>query len=189
MSFINRRTKAQFYNDSSITFFVQKDCVDIIFKVKRGIYLTVSVYSLSGDRLLLACLWDGFWNRLRHMNNRKDVISRLEKTCPLTSGIFTNASSTHFAYIDKEREIGHKIGTALKHGNLDVDVMQNEKGEYCVLELNPRFGGGFPFSYEAGVNLPKAIIEWVKGNKVDASMLQPEYGRMFSKNDYLMEIK
>lgn len=88
------------------------------------------------------------------------------------------------------REIGHKIGTALKHiDNLDVDVMQNESGEYCVLELNPRFGGGFPFSYEAGVNLPKAIIEWVKGNKVDASMLQPEYGRMFSKNDYLMEIK
>lgn len=88
------------------------------------------------------------------------------------------------------REIGHKIGTALKHiGNLDVDVMQNEKGEYCVLELNPRFGGGFPFSYEVGVNLPKAIIEWVKGNKVDASILQPEYGRMFSKNDYLMEIK
>lgn len=88
------------------------------------------------------------------------------------------------------RKIGHKIGSALKHiGNLDVDVMQNEKGEYCVLELNPRFGGGFPFSYEAGVNLPKAIIEWVKGNKVDASILQPEYGRMFSKNDYLMEIK
>lgn len=88
------------------------------------------------------------------------------------------------------REIGHKIGNALKHiGNLDVDVMQNKNGEYCVLELNPRFGGGFPFSYEAGVNLPKAIIEWVKGNKVDASILQPEYGRMFSKNDYLMEIK
>ena len=92
--------------------------------------------------------------------------------------------------LSEVREIGHRIGTALKHiGNLDVDVMQNDKGEYCVLELNPRFGGGFPFSYEAGVNLPKAIIEWVKGNKVDASSLQPEYGRMFSKNDYLMEIK
>lgn len=83
------------------------------------------------------------------------------------------------------REIGRKIGEALKHiGNLDVDVMQNAKGEYCVLELNPRFGGGFPFSYEAGVNLPKAIIEWIKGNEVDAAMLQPAYGRMFSKNDY-----
>ena len=106
MSFIHRRTKAQFYNDSNITFLVQKDCVDFIFKVKRGVYLIVSVYSLSGDRLLLACLWDGFWNRLRYMNNRKDVISRLEKTCPLTSGIFTNSSSIHFAYIDKEQENG-----------------------------------------------------------------------------------
>lgn len=88
------------------------------------------------------------------------------------------------------RKIGEKIGTALKHiGNLDVDIMQNEKGEFCVLELNPRFGGGFPFSYEAGVNFPKAIIEWVKGNEVDASILQPEYDRMFAKNDFLAEIK
>ena len=39
------------------------------------------------------------------------------------------------------------------------------------------------------MNLPKAIIECVKGNKVDAAILQPEYGKMFAKNDYLMEIK
>lgn len=88
------------------------------------------------------------------------------------------------------REMGRKIGEALGHiGNLDVDIMQRADGAYCVLELNPRFGGGFPFSYEAGVNLPKAIIEWVKGNKVDAAILQPKYGKMFAKNDYLMEIK
>lgn len=88
------------------------------------------------------------------------------------------------------REMGRKIGEALKHiGNLDVDIMQRANGDYCVLELNPRFGGGFPFSYEAGVNMPKAIIQWVKGEEVEPQMLQPEYGRMFSKNDYLMEIK
>lgn len=88
------------------------------------------------------------------------------------------------------REMGRIIGEKLGHiGNLDVDIMQRANGEYCVLELNPRFGGGYPFSYEAGVNMPKAIIEWIKGNKVDSSILQPEYNRMFSKNDYLMEIK
>ena len=88
------------------------------------------------------------------------------------------------------REMGRKIGEALGHiGNLDVDIMQRADGAYCVLELNPRFGGGFPFSYEAGVNMPKAIIQWVKGEDVDPAMLQPENGRMFSKNDYLMEIK
>lgn len=87
------------------------------------------------------------------------------------------------------REMGEIIGQNLKHiGNLDVDIMQRANGDYCVLELNPRFGGGFPFSYEAGVNLPKAIMMWLRGEDVPTEMLQPEYGRMFSKNDYLMEI-
>lgn len=88
------------------------------------------------------------------------------------------------------RKIGDIIARNLKHiGNLDVDIMQRANGDYCVLELNPRFGGGFPFSYEAGVNLPKAIMMWLRGENVEISMLQPEYGRMFAKNDYLMEIK
>ena len=88
------------------------------------------------------------------------------------------------------REIGRKIGETLGHiGNLDVDIMQRADGTYCVLELNPRFGGGFPFSYEAGVNMPKAIIQWVKGDVVSPEILQPEYNRTFAKNDYLMEIK
>lgn len=87
-------------------------------------------------------------------------------------------------------EMGRKIGENLKHiGNLDVDIMQRANGDYCVLELNPRFGGGYPFSYEAGVNLPKAILQWLKGEKIDISLLQPKYGKMFAKNDYLMEIK
>lgn len=87
------------------------------------------------------------------------------------------------------REMGATIGRSLKHiGNLDVDIMQRANGDYCVLELNPRFGGGFPFSYEAGVNLPLAIIKWLRGENVEASMLQPKYGKMYAKNDYLMEI-
>lgn len=87
-------------------------------------------------------------------------------------------------------EMGHKIGKNLKHiGNLDVDIMQRANGDYCVLELNPRFGGGYPFSYEAGANMPKAILNWLKGEKVDASWLHPTIGRMFSKNDYLVEIQ
>ena len=87
------------------------------------------------------------------------------------------------------KEIGAIIGRNLKHiGNLDVDIMQRENGEYCVLELNPRFGGGFPFSYEAGVNLPKAIIEWVKGNTIDPSILNPQKNLTFAKCDYLVKI-
>jgi len=85
--------------------------------------------------------------------------------------------------------IGKTIGENLGHvGNLDVDIMQRADGTYCVLEINPRFGGGYPFSHEAGVNMPKAIIEWLKGNEVDKELLTPEYGKMFAKNDYLVEV-
>ena len=51
MSFIKSRTSAKLYGESQMTFLVQKDCVDIIFKIKKGAYLTVSVYSLSESRL------------------------------------------------------------------------------------------------------------------------------------------
>ncbi len=86
------------------------------------------------------------------------------------------------------REIGFALGRTLKHiGNLDVDVFE-ENGTYYVLELNPRFGGGFPFSYESGVNFPKAIIEWINGNEISESLLIPKYGMTFAKCDYLVEV-
>ncbi|WP_165156788.1 ATP-grasp domain-containing protein [Parabacteroides sp. ZJ-118] len=84
------------------------------------------------------------------------------------------------------RNVGHRLGEQLRHiGNLDVDVSEKD-GIYYVLELNPRFGGGFPFSYEAGVNFPKAIIEWLKGNEINNSILIPTYGKTFAKCDYLV---
>lgn len=86
-------------------------------------------------------------------------------------------------------ELGKKIGENLRHiGNLDVDIMQRANGDYCVLELNPRFGGGYPFSYEAGVNMPKAILSWLKQEPVNSDMLRPKIGKMFAKNDYLVEV-
>ena len=85
------------------------------------------------------------------------------------------------------REIGSTIGKALKHiGNLDCDILE-ENGEYYVLELNPRFGGGFPFSYEAGVNLPGALIAWAEKRQFDNSLLSPRYDEIFAKCDYLVK--
>lgn len=86
------------------------------------------------------------------------------------------------------RAIGRKLGESLGHiGNLDVDIFERN-GQYYVLELNPRFGGGFPFSYEAGVNFPKAIIEWLRGGDVDNAILEPRYGMTFAKCDYLVNV-
>lgn len=89
---------------------------------------------------------------------------------------------------DKLREIGRCLGENLHHiGNLDCDVLERD-GEYYVLELNPRFGGGYPFSYEAGVNFPKAIIKWSLGEDIEDSLLKPRIGEMFAKCDILVRV-
>lgn len=84
------------------------------------------------------------------------------------------------------RRIGRELSLQIRHvGNLDCDIIEKD-GHYYVIDLNPRFGGGYPFSHQAGVNMPKALIEWAKGNTIDISMLQPRYGVASAKCDYLV---
>jgi carbamoyl-phosphate synthase large subunit len=69
-------------------------------------------------------------------------------------------------------KIGETIGKNLRHvAILDVDIIFNGI-KYCVLEMNPRFGGGYPFSHLAGANLPAAIIEWLEGKESDKAHFQ-----------------
>lgn len=91
--------------------------------------------------------------------------------------------------IDKRFEqVGKIIGDNLKHiGNLDCDVFEHN-GELYVLELNPRFGGGYPFSHEAGVNTAAIYIEWLKGNKNISKHKNYQDKIMFSKCDRLLKV-
>jgi carbamoyl-phosphate synthase large subunit len=85
-------------------------------------------------------------------------------------------------------DMGFMIGNALKHiGNLDCDVFEND-GEYYLLELNPRFGGGYPFTHYSGGNYVKAIISWLKGDEFDFSTFQRRYDAIFSKCDTLIQV-
>lgn len=77
---------------------------------------------------------------------------------------------------DTAKEIGQKIAALSRHmGNLDCDLFISN-GKYYILEMNARFGGGYPFSHIAGVNLPRAIIMWLNGEKVPIEMLTPKIG-------------
>ena len=68
--------------------------------------------------------------------------------------------------------MGAAIGERLGHaGNLDCDVFLAD-GRLYVLELNPRFGGGYPFSHAAGADLPAALIAWASGKAPDPRWLR-----------------
>ncbi|WCO03091.1 ATP-grasp domain-containing protein [Psychroserpens ponticola] len=86
-------------------------------------------------------------------------------------------------------EIGEKISKNLKHiGSLDCDVFI-ANNELYVLELNPRFGGGYPFSHEAGIDTTAIYIEWLKGNTNVSEFNNYKAGKLFSKCDRMLEIK
>jgi len=85
--------------------------------------------------------------------------------------------------------LGRKIGENLRHvGNLDCDVFVSKKGIY-VLEMNPRFGGGYPFSHEAGANIPAALIAWAQKEKVDRDWFKAQEGTFSAKCDRLVARK
>ncbi|WP_271424716.1 ATP-grasp domain-containing protein [Aequorivita sinensis] len=89
---------------------------------------------------------------------------------------------------ERFEEIGKIIGENLKHiGNLDCDVFVYNNKLY-LLELNPRFGGGYPFSHEAGVNTAAIYIEWLKGNSEISHLINYQAGIMNSKCDRLLRV-
>lgn len=71
-------------------------------------------------------------------------------------------------------ELGRRIAQVTQHrGLIDVDVIVDDEGKMWVIDVNPRFGGGYPFSHAAGANVPAAYIAWLIGNQPVGDWLRP----------------
>jgi carbamoyl-phosphate synthase large subunit len=82
--------------------------------------------------------------------------------------------------------IVRKIGMALGHfGCLDGDLMVTRNG-VVVLDLNPRPGGGYPFSHVAGADLPAALVAWARHETPDPGWFKVRPGVVASKVDDLI---
>ena len=51
-------------------------------------------------------------------------------------------------------------------GLVDVDLMMRSDGSSAILDLNPRIGGGYPFSHVAGADLPTFVSQWSLGQRI-----------------------
>lgn len=61
-------------------------------------------------------------------------------------------------------------------GIMDADFFVSTSGEVILLELNPRFGGGYPFSHVAGADLPGAFVAWASGRHPSPRQLSVDVG-------------
>jgi carbamoyl-phosphate synthase large subunit len=78
------------------------------------------------------------------------------------------------ALIDVGVAIGVQLGKLGLVGPLDVDLFVRDK-RILILELNPRFGGGYPLAHRAGADFPRLILKMIRGEPV-----VPEVGRFTS---------
>lgn len=79
-------------------------------------------------------------------------------------------------------ETAAKIGKLLRSiGVIDIDVIEaNER--YLVLDINPRFGGSYPFVHESGTNYVKWIVNHYMQAEESELLLEGEEGKIFLKD-------
>jgi carbamoyl-phosphate synthase large subunit len=66
----------------------------------------------------------------------------------------------------KIEEMVRRLAAILKvPGPLDIDILEVDGTPY-ILEMNPRFGGGYPLSHLAGANFPAIIMAMVRGEPI-----------------------
>jgi len=73
--------------------------------------------------------------------------------------------------------VAKKISSNIKHiALLDMDCFVTENGDIYVLEMNCRFGGQYPFTHNANVNVPLQIIKWLNNEATDKSLITQSNG-------------
>lgn len=85
--------------------------------------------------------------------------------------------------------LARSLASALSFpGNMDVDVFDTDDG-LVVLEMNARFGGGYPFSHMAGVDLPRALVSWLRGDSEPEGCLEVDSPGLFMKEIELVRLE
>jgi carbamoyl-phosphate synthase large subunit len=166
----------------SISVFKAEDAEELHFfykKAKKEIENTYLKYESAVDTAHSVLIQEA----LPGIEFGLDVINDLKgnyQTTIVKRKLAMRAGETDIAVTVDEpilRDLGERLGRICRHpANMDVDVFFDGDSAY-ILEINPRFGGGYPFSHAAGVNLPEAIVKWYYGEDVEPNeYLTPQIG-------------
>lgn len=68
-------------------------------------------------------------------------------------------------------------------GLIDVDMFLAEDGAASVIDINPRFGGGYPFVHLAGADVPRYYLQRALGLEVDDAWRRCTPGVVSAKHE------
>lgn len=113
-----------------------------------------------------------------------DMISRRTASIFTKKKIVMRAGETDKAVSFKDEKLFDLISRFVNDsgwvGQIDIDIFEVD-GEYCISEVNPRFGGGYPHAYECGCDHMTMIINNLKGIENE-----PRIG-LYDENVYMMK--
>ena len=85
------------------------------------------------------------------------------------AGEVSKAMTVHDSeIIDWAYHISSELKGAL--GSITIQCMKQKNGKLKFIEVNPRFGGGFPLSAEAGADFPRWILQMILGAELDENL-------------------
>lgn len=126
-----------------------RDTVDLLFAHSDG--LLIQEY-LKGQEIGVDCYIDMISGELISVFSKKKLVMRAGET---DKGISFKDPKL-FELVERfVKESGFR-------GQIDIDIFDCD-GTYYISEVNPRFGGGYPHAYEAGVNHMKYIVRNLEG--------------------------
>ena len=76
--------------------------------------------------------------------------------------------------------IGRTVSTLKLAGPIDMDIFKVD-GRYYISEINPRFGGGYPHAWHAGVRFPELIAQNLSGQETERKIGAYEEGLCMMK--------
>jgi carbamoyl-phosphate synthase large subunit len=68
-------------------------------------------------------------------------------------------------------------------GLVDVDMFLADGGEPSVIDINPRFGGGYPFVHLAGADVPRYYLSRALGLEIDEDWREYAPGVVSAKHE------
>lgn len=112
--------------------------------------------------------------------NGKPVSVVLWRKYKSTLGETENVVTVHD---DALLDVGVRLGEAVGHiGPMDVDMFVDADGKPTIIEMNPRFGGGYPVSHLAGADFPGMLLKMIRGEHVEPRIGDYQSGIVMMKS-------